>query len=190
MKTSLFVIVFCAAVLAAAGSVKADGVPTNDPKMVPLTGNAGGCGSTPITLLPFTFMVDSSGDSTTTGECFSNTSGVPINSLQVTTSLPAVQNNPCNSTLYDFTESGDLFANDSCNFNSQTKLLTVTFFGTGGNFPGVPVKTDFFMDMAGWSSDQSFVGLANPPLPEPGSALLLSVGLAALVAVRPRKSAV
>lgn len=188
MKTSLFLII-CAAILAAATPVKADGVSAGDPKMVPLTGNAGGCGSTPITLAPFTFMVDSSGAGTTAGECFLNSSVVPINSLQVTTSLPAVQNNPCNSTLYQFTESGDLFADNSCSFNSQTKLLTVTFFGTGGNFPGVPAGTDFFMDMAGWSSDQSFTGQANPPMPEPGSALLLSMGLAALIAVRPRKSA-
>lgn len=189
MKTSLFLVVICAAMLAVAAPAKADGVSAGDPKMIPLAGSAGGCGSTPITLAPFTFMVDSSGDSTTVGECFLNSSGVPINSLQVTTSLPAVQNNPCNSTLYDFTESGDLFADDSCSFNSQTKLLTVTFFGTGGNFPGVPVGTDFYMDMAGWGSDQSFTGAANPPMPEPGSALLLSMGLAALIAIRPRKLA-
>lgn len=189
MKRSLVLAFLCTATLIVAAPAKADRISKKDPKMIPLGGNAGGCGSTPITLAPFNFMVDSSGDSTTSGECFSNSTGGPITSLEVTTSLPAVQNNPCNSTSYDFTGS-TLFSHESCSYSSQTGLLSVTFFGTGGNFPGVPVKTDFYMDMMGWSADQSFTGLANPPVPEPGSLSLLGLAFAALVAVRRRKWAI
>jgi hypothetical protein len=186
MRNAFFLTVFCVAVLIFAAPAKADGT---DPKMIPQSGNAGGCGSTPITLLPFTFSADSSGDSTTAGECFLNSGTQPITSLQVTTTAPpAVQGGPCNSNLYSFGGS-PLFADESCTFDPNTQLLTVTFFGTGDNYPGVPVETDFYMDLAGWNADESFTGTANPNLPEPGSLLLLGFGLGALIAVRRGKLA-
>lgn len=184
MRKTLFLAAICSVLLVVAGPAKADRKPRTDPKMIPLPGNAGGCGSTLITLAPFTFSADSDGDSTSSGECFLNGTGGTISSIQVTTMAPpSADGGPCDSDDYSF-EGSTLFSNETCRYNFSTKLLTVTFFGIGGNFPGVPSKTDFYMDLDGWNADESFTGAANPGLPEPDSILLVAFGLAALVVVR------
>lgn len=199
MKNAILLAVACAVAFISATPAKADGTPPGDPKMITRTGAAGGCGSIPITLAPFTFEVDSLGasevstPSTPSAQCFLNDGTTPITSLTVTTTAPpAVGGSPCTSDSYDF--SGDtLFSHVDCTFNSQTNVLAVTFSGVGQfpgqTFPGVPVGTDFFMDLAGWNPNESFTGTANVTSPEPGSLALLALGLGAMFFLGRRKFA-
>jgi hypothetical protein len=192
MKSSILLTALCCAIFVGALSARADGTSPSDPKMISKTGAAGGCGSTPITTVPFTFSVDASGNSFPSApaapsqECFLNSGISPIASLTVTTmDPPSAQNSPCISNSYQFSGS-PLFSFVSCTFNAQSDLLSVTFFGTGNfqgaNYPGVPVKTDFFMDLEGWNPNESFTGTANVAAPEPDSLTLLGLGLIVVIA--------
>ena len=191
MKHVIFLAAFLATISFVSTPVWADGTSPNDPKMIPKTGAAGGCGSIPIALAPFTFSVDANGNSDPTApgapsqQCFLNSGVAPISSLSVTTMDPPGQGSPCISDSYNFANS-PLFSQVACSFNSQTGLLTVTFSGTGNfegaNYPGVPVGTDFFMDLAGWNPNESFTGTANAGVPEPSSLMLLGLGIGTIVA--------
>lgn len=184
MRKTLVLAAVCSVLLIGAGPAKADRTSRDDPKMIPQAGSAGGCGSTLITLAPFTFSADASGDSTSSGECFLNGTGGTISSIQVTTvAPPSTPGGPCDSDDYSFAGS-PFFSKVGCSYNFSSGLLTVTFFGIGGNFPGIPAKTDFYMDLDGWNANELFTGAANPGVPEPDSILLVAFGLAALVVVR------
>jgi hypothetical protein len=198
MKSVIFLAAFLATIFLVSTPVRADGMSPNDPRMIPMTGAAGGCGSIPITLEPFTFSVDVDGNSDPTEpgapsqQCFLNSGTAPISSLTVTTMDPPGQGSPCISDSYNFANS-PLFSQVACSFNSQAGLLTVRFSGTGNfegaNYPGVAVGTDFYMDLAGWNSNESFTGTANVGVPEPSSLMLLGLGLSTMVAFGSKKFA-
>jgi hypothetical protein len=196
-----------AALLFLASTAWADGSSSTDPKMIPTGGSAGGCGSTMVnSSSSFTIAVNSDGNSTpgsTGGDCFNYIGLIPPASLTVSgmlpTSLITLDGNPCTSDLYEFAST--LFSKSSCSFNSNTDVLTVTFFGTNSDFPGIapggkpcpeptavdetnavaitPYCSEFYMDLSGWSGVSSFSGKLQ--IPEPDSLALLALGLLALV---------
>jgi hypothetical protein len=190
MKRLLLFSSFFAALLFVAVPAWADG--TTDPLMIPGSGSLGGCGSTPVSPgESFTIVVNINGSSNMGpdgGDCFLNTGDTPQTSLAVTGDLPASlitsDGNPCGdpNPNYEFTSGQSLFVDASCAFTPTTNgggVLTVTFFGTNADHPGIAADGDFWMDLSGWLGVSSFTG--SIAAPEPGSLTLLGLGLLGLL---------
>jgi len=178
-------------------SARADGTGSIDPAMV--VGGAGGCGTPKVGLSPFLIFANSLGGSNLTscpnglikqilGSVFQNGTALTFTSLTVTTTIPILD--PCGST--SFFSGGDLFTSAACSYNSNAKVATILFSGTGpcggflrdivGKCSGIAPGADFIVSLgiSGWfGSDGKTpeVFSAQAGVPEPASLMLLASGL-------------
>jgi hypothetical protein len=167
-----------------------------DPRIVV----AGDTGSTPIPGLTFDFTINANGGGFFP---FANASGINWFNLSLTTKTP---DGATNEGAYDV--ESDLFLEHRVSFSSDFSTVTILFYGTNSNFPGIPFdpnwsSTDeeqendlpfgshFYISLnnsdqafndtngfGGWVAGEKFFGAAN--VPEPGAFTLLLSGILAL----------
>jgi len=116
-------------------------------------GGGDSCSDPPITSQVFTFSADPSG-----GAClaFGNHSGSPFDSVSITTTIPDPSTDP------NVCSGGNVFMN--CNFVIDTvhDTLTVNFFGTNGDHPGIPVVPTCDLALVCSGVGTFFIDLNNP----------------------------
>ncbi len=166
-----------------------------DPRMVV----GGSATSEPILGLTFQFKVNQSGGGFFD---FANVSGINWTNLSLTTKTPLDGNSPI-TDLKAYNISSDLFVNNTIIFSSDFSNITILFFGTDPNHPGIPFDpkykeflnnscewqppfgSHFYInlnnvcsDRGGWVPGATVYGAAN--VPEPGTLTLLLSGILAI----------